>query len=79
MMHMHVAVAVGQGEARYKPKEERRQEHPGLSASCIGRAGRGTEEAGIHPLVLKLEEMKGMRLAGGQRQARRDLGQRAAD
>lgn len=81
-MHACITVAVGQGEARCKPKEERRQEHPGFSASqlcCIGRAGRGSEEAGVYPLVLRLEEMEGLRLAGGQRQVTRDVGQRAAD
>lgn len=81
-MHVCITVAVGQGEARYKPKEERGQEHPGFGASqlcCIGRAGRGSEEAGVHPFVLRLEKMEGLRLAGGQRQATRDLGQGAAE
>lgn len=35
MMHACITVAVGQGEARYKPKEERRQEHPGFGASQL--------------------------------------------
>lgn len=76
-MHMCIVSAVGQGEARCQLKEETRQEHPCSSPRqlCIGRAGRRSEEAGVHPLVLRLEEMEGLSLEGGQRQARRDLGQ----
>lgn len=77
MMHVCIIVAVGQGEARYKSKEGRRQEHPGFGASqlcCIGRAGRVSEPAVVHPLVLRLEEIEGMRLAGGQRRATKDSG-----
>lgn len=57
-MYACAAVAVGQGEARYKPKKERRQEHPDFSARqlcCIGRVGRGSEEADVHPLVGRAE------------------------
>lgn len=67
---MCIAFAVGQGEARYNLKEAIRQEHPCFSARqlcCIGKAGRGSEEAGVHPFVLGLEEMEGLRLEGEQR------------
>lgn len=79
---MNTFIAVVQGEARYKLKQKRRQEHPDFGASqlCyIGGAGRGSEEAGIHLLVMRLENAEGLKLAGGQRQARRGLGQQAAD
>lgn len=72
---MNTFIAVVQEEARYKPKQKRRQEHPDFGASQLcytGRAGRGSEVAAIHLLAMGLEDVEGLKLAGEQRQARKD-------